>query len=484
MTRVLPAARPDVTDRAAATEWGMAETNLIGDAMLTRAEGIAEGRAARARTPRTALAAISTAGRDPLGILERQNSTRVADLIPLRTERMAAGPFAFYRGTAAIMAADFAREPHTGILVPSCGDAHIGNFGFFASPQRTLMFDVNDFDESAWAPWEWDLKRLVASIVIGARDSRGSAVADDAARRSVIAYARALRSAAGLDPLQRYFAHFAADAGADGLDVDSRRDLQTAIAAAEKRTGARAARKLTVRGADGHLRFVEQPPVMTHADPGIRAIGDEAFSLYAESAGVDIQLLLRQYRVRDVARRVVGVGSVGTRCYLAVLGTPDAEPMILQVKEAGRSVLAEYGGIVQPADLQRLIDESGEGARVVGMQRVLQAFSDPFLGHIRGAQDYYVRQFHDMKGSIDTDVIEDEGYRDYAVACAITLARAHAQAPAATAISGYAGKGGRLADILVRWANAYADLAAEDYRAFVKQATQKKQKKHAKESSA
>ena len=175
----------------------MVETNLLGDRMLTRAEGLAEGRAARARMPRQDLAAITTAGRDPMGILARQNSTRLADLIPLRTERMSASAFAFYRGTAALMAADFAREPNTGILVPSCGDAHLGNFGFFASPQRTLLFDLNDFDEAAWAPWEWDLKRLVASVVIGARDARGSSVADDAARLSVVAYARALRAAVG-----------------------------------------------------------------------------------------------------------------------------------------------------------------------------------------------------------------------------------------------------------------------------------------------
>ncbi|MBS1905058.1 MAG: DUF2252 domain-containing protein [Actinobacteria bacterium] len=435
--------------------------------MLSRAEGIAAGRAARERIPRDDLANISTTGRDPLGILDRQNSTRLADLIPLRTERMAASPFAFYRGTAAIMAADFAREPHTGILVPSCGDAHIGNFGFFASPQRTLLFDLNDFDEAAWAPWEWDLKRLVASVVIGARDARGQAVADEAARLSVLAYARALRAAVGADPLQRYYAHFDATTSSDGLDVDSRKALRAAVKAAEKRTGQRAARRLTVKGEDGHLRFVEQPPVMTHADPEIREVSDEAFERYAASANVDIQQLLRQYRVRDVARRVVGVGSVGTRCFLAVLGTADAEPLLLQIKQASRSVLAEYGGVAQPADLQERIAEGGEGARVVGVQRVLQAFSDPFLGHIKGARDdYYVRQFHDMKGSIDTDVIEDEGYREYAIACAITLARAHAQAPAAAEIAGYAGKGYRLADILVRWANGYADLAAEDYRRF------------------
>lgn len=452
----------------------MAETNLIGEQILTRAEGLAAGRAARERTPRTELASITAAGRDPLGILDAQNAARLQDLIPLRTERMASSAFAFYRGTAALMAADFAREPHTGILVPSCGDAHISNFGFYASPQRTLMFDLNDFDEAAWAPWEWDLKRLVASVVIGARETRGQAVADEAARLSVIAYARALRAASTADPLQRYYAHFDATASRDGLDVDSQQALQQAITAAEKRTGRRAARKLTVRGDDGHLSFIENPPVMTHADPDIKAVGDEAFEQYAQTANVDIQLLLKQYQVRDVARRVVGVGSVGTRCYLAVLATPDAEPMLLQVKEAGRSVLTEYGRIPQPSEVQELIETRGEGARVVGMQRTLQAFSDPFLGHIRGrSQDYYVRQFHDMKGSIDTDVIEDKGYREYAVACAITLARAHAQAPASTAISGYLGKGNEVARILVGWANAYADLAAEDYRAFVAQAAQR-----------
>jgi uncharacterized protein (DUF2252 family) len=449
----------------------MTETSVVGDSMLTRAEGLAAGRAARTRVPRAELAALTTTGRDPLAILDHQNSTRVQELIPLRTERMAAGPFAFFRGTAAIMAADFAREPHTGILVPSCGDAHIGNFGFFASPQRTLMFDLNDFDEAAWAPWEWDLKRLIASVVIGARETRGQDLADAAARQSVLAYVRALTAAVRADPLQRYFAHFDAEASRTGLDVDSQRTLQKAIAAAEKRTGARAARKLTVRGDDGHLRFIEQPPVMTHADPEIREVSDTAFAEYAATANVDIQLLLRQYRVRDVARRVVGVGSVGTRCYLAVLGTADAEPLLLQVKEAGRSVLVEYGGIAQPDDLQQRIADGGEGARVVGVQRVLQAFSDPFLGHIKGAaDDYYVRQFHDMKGSIDTDEIEDEGYREYAVACAITLARAHAQAPSAAQIAGYAGKGARLADTLVGWANAYADLAAADYRAFTARA--------------
>ncbi|GAB6858714.1 DUF2252 domain-containing protein [Microbacterium xylanilyticum] len=451
----------------------MTETSLVGEPMLTRAQGLAAGRAVRQRVPRAELASLTTTGRDPLAILERQNSARLQDLVPLRTERMAVDPFAFFRGSAAIMAADLARAPHTGILVPSCGDAHIGNFGFFASPQRTLLFDLNDFDEAAWAPWEWDLKRLVASVVIGAREARGHELADDAARQSVLAYVRALNAAVAADPLQRYFAHFDAEAGRDGLDVDSQRGLQKAIAAAEKRTGERAARKLTARGDDGHLRFVEQPPIMTHAAPEIREVSDAAFERYAATANVDIRLLLRQYRVRDVARRVVGVGSVGTRCYLAVLGTADAEPLLLQVKQAGRSVLVEYGGVDQPDELEQRIGEGGEGARVVAMQRVLQAFSDPFLGHIKGPRDdYYVRQFHDMKGSIDTDTIEDDGYREYAVACAITLARAHAQAPAAAQISGYAGKGGQLADTLVSWANAYADLATADYRAFATRATE------------
>ncbi|MBS1674620.1 MAG: DUF2252 family protein, partial [Actinobacteria bacterium] len=277
------------------------------DELLSRAEGLARGRALRTQLPRTELARITTEGRDPLGILARQNATRVQELVPLRTERMAASAFAFYRGTAALMAADFAREPHTSILVPSCGDAHISNFGFFASPQRTLIFDLNDFDEAGSAPWEWDLKRLVASIVIGARDARGQAVADEAARLSVLAYARALRAAVTADPLRRYYAHFDAGTRLEGLDDASQRDLQQAIAAAEKRTGARAARRLTTTDADGALRFVENPPVMTHADPEIQAVGAEAFRQYAESANVDIRLLLRQYSLRDLARRVVGV---------------------------------------------------------------------------------------------------------------------------------------------------------------------------------
>lgn len=436
--------------------------------VLSRADWVAAGREVRTQVPRAALAKLDPHGRDPLGILARQDAQRVPELVPLRAERMAASPFAFYRGTAAIMAADLAREPHTGILVASCGDAHISNFGFYASPQRTLMFDLNDFDEAAWAPWEWDLKRLVASVVIGARGVRDAAVGERSARDAVLAYTRALRAAVAASPLERYYFHLDPKTTYPGLDASSRTVLKRAIKDAKRRTGDRAVRKLTAPDAEGRVRFVESPPTTTRAEPEVYPRMQDAFAQYLASANVDVRLLLRQYVLRDVVRRVVGVGSVGTRCYLSLLDTGDDEAFILQVKEAGLSVLEEHGGIAQPEEVRCAVDEGGQGARVVGMQRILQAASDPFLGHLRGGhRDYYVRQFHDMKGGIDTDALEDEAYRDYAVACAVILARAHAQSENAGAIVGYLGRGAGIAESLLQWADAYAALSEADYRAFV-----------------
>jgi len=439
-------------------------------APMSTAEHLERGLAARKATPRRSLSTLTTSGRDPLSILAAQNRTRVPELVPLRTERMSANPFAFYRATAALQAADLARDPHSGILVASCGDAHVANFGFYASPQRTLVFDLNDFDEAAWAPWEWDLKRLIASVVIaGQATSRDEAVVDAAVRGAVYAYARAIRSSVGSSPLERYYLHSDVAAALAIMDPQSRRAMRAAIREAKKRTGDKAARKLTQLGEDGRRRFVDQPPTMTHVESEFASRLQGYIETYIASADISIRVLLYDYVFADIARRVVGVGSVGTRCWITVFQDGDGRPLLLQVKEAGRSVLAEYGGIEQPAEADRFIAEHGQGARVVALQKTLQAFSDPFLGHARGPEgrDFYVRQFRDMKGGISAETLEDVPFATYAQACAVTLARAHAQSPTVTELAGYLGNGRVAAEAILEWSRAYAELSRADYEAFV-----------------
>jgi uncharacterized protein (DUF2252 family) len=433
-----------------------------------------EGHAARDRTPRATLAELVTTDRDPMAILDEQDATRVPELVPIRTERMAASPFAFYRGTAALMAADLAASPGTDLTVGSCGDAHVANFGLYASPQRTLAFDLNDFDEAAWAPWEWDLKRLVTSVVIaGQVSSRDESVVRDAALGAVRTYARSLRAGAERSPLQRYFDHFDADIAAKAVDDETAHAIQSAIKDAEKRTSKRAARKLTRMGDDGRLEFVEEPPTMVHVDPMYEARLAEVFDMYIASANVDIRVLLSKYAVVDLARRVVGVGSVGTRCFLVALQDGAGGALILQAKEAGQSVLIQHGGVAQPPGVQRYFDTYSDGGRVVAMQRVLQAVSDPFLGHFTGKaadvaadRTFYLRQFHDKKGGFDMEGLEDRPFRWYAEACAATLARAHGQSPQAGIASGYVGGGRVVGEAILEWAYAYAAQSYKDWQLF------------------
>ncbi|MFG6444757.1 DUF2252 domain-containing protein [Microbacterium sp. P07] len=427
------------------------------------------GRDARQRLPRRDLSVLTTTGRDPLGVLATQNATRVPELVPLRAERMSASVFAFYRGAAAVMAADLARDAHSGITVASCGDAHVANFGFYASPQRTLVFDLNDFDEAAWAPWEWDVKRLVTSIVLaGHETSRDDGVVRETAAAAVRTYARVLGRLVERDPLARYFEHFSPHALLDSYDAESREVIVEAIRDAKRRTGRRAVRRLTVDAGDGRLAFIEMPPTMVHVDADARRRMLGADADYRASVNVDVRMLLAQYEAVDVVHRVVGVGSVGTRCFLVLLQDGDGHALVVQGKEAGRSVLEQFGGVHQPAPLTEMIAASGEGARVVALQRVLQAVSDPFLGHVQSPdQDYYARQFHDMKGGIEMVELDDAPFHRYAQACAATLARAHAQSPNAPVVAGYAGSGRALTGPIVDWAFAYAELTRADHAAFV-----------------
>ncbi|MFV0434944.1 MAG: DUF2252 domain-containing protein [Leucobacter sp.] len=408
--------------------------------------------------------------RDPLGILAEQNATRLQDLVPLRAERMSENLFAFYRGGAAIMAADLAAGPHSWVLVPSCGDAHISNFGFYGSPQRTLVFDLNDFDESAWAPWEWDLKRLIASIVIaGQMSNRDQPTVEKAVLDSVKTYAVAMRAAIGMSPTKRYFVRLDVEASRDNLGKDSRTVLQNAVKHAHRRTSKRATHRLTRAEENGRLRFIETPPTMTRATEEMEAASIQGLHDYMHSTNADVRQLMHHYRLSDMARRVVGVGSVGTRCALALLQDGDGNTLIMQTKQAVTSVLQQYGGVRQPQELQEHIDNHGEGGRVVAMQRILQAVSDPFLGHLQTPYaDLYVRQFHDMKGGIDAETLDDGPFTAYSQACAVMLARAHSQSPNAAVVSGYVGgKGRKLGEALVQWGYAYTDLTKQDYKKFL-----------------
>lgn len=427
------------------------------------------GAAARRHTPRRALAEMPSGTRDPLGILDAQNRDRIPELVPVRSERMSTTPFTFYRGTAALMAADLADAPHSGILVASCGDAHVSNFGFYASAQRSLMFDLNDFDEAAWAPWEWDIKRLAASIVVaGLASGRADTVVDDAVLAAVASYARGLRRATESTPSARYFTHFDVEGSRRLLDRAAQKAIRSAVRQAQRRTGERAVQRLTEPDADGRRRFVLHEPTMSPVGPELRERVHGLVDQYRRTASPDVALLFEHYAVADVARRVVGVGSVGTRCYLVLLQDGAGATLLMQPKQASRSVLVEYGRVPQPAVVGQTIDEHGEGARVVAMQRILQGVSDPFLGHLRSPDaDYFVRQFHDMKGGVDVEELEDGPFVTYAQACAAVIARAHSQSVTAAEVAGYIGGGRAVGQALLVWARGYAELSRGDHAAFV-----------------
>jgi uncharacterized protein (DUF2252 family) len=440
----------------------------------TAAESAAAGRALRRHVPRTAHAALASpaASRDPLAIIAEQNADRLADLVPLRIGRMLASPFTFYRGTAGIMAFDLAEDTATGIDVVVCGDAHISNFGLFASPQRTLVFDLNDFDEAAVAPWEWDLKRLVTSVVIGARDNGFTEQqARATALEAAASYRSSLREMAELTAVQRYYFRADTDALKENLHRRGQKILDRAVRDAARRTSDAYLDKVSELDATGTRRIVESPPVLTHVSPELEFQVERLYAQYLLTIPVDVAVLLSQFRITDLARRVVGVGSVGTRCYILVLSGPANEPIILQVKEAPPSVLNTYGGM--PA--ATILDLDGnaeplyqnEGHRVVANQRVLQAVSDSFLGHfsVPDGRHFYVRQFRDRKGSIDVAGLGVPEYTTYVDGCAALLARAHAQSSTALTIAGYLGKSHVFDRAVVDWSFAYADRSLEDYEA-------------------
>jgi uncharacterized protein (DUF2252 family) len=418
------------------------------------------------------------AGRvDPVAVLEKQGKTRVAELLPIRHARMAASPFAFFRGSAAIMTSDLAGTHRSGLTTQLCGDAHLANFGGFAAPDRQLVFDLNDFDETLPGPWEWDVKRLGASVAVAARDA-GLGGRD---RRTAVAgaargYREAMRDFAEMRNLDVWYSRLDADEivarARQGLGGKSARKLERDMGRAERKNSLRALDKLT-RRVDGGLRLISDPPLMVpiaellpEADATVVTAGLHAIvSDYAESLRPDLRPVVQSYRAVDVARKVVGVGSVGTRAWVVLmLGRDDQDPLFLQVKEAERSVLQPHLGRGRYAN---------QGRRVVEGQRLMQAAGDVLLGWIRtakvedGERDFYVRQLWDWKYSIALERFDVDGFERYSRLCGMTLARAHARTGDRVAIAAYLGSSDAFDKALARFAESYADRNAADHRALV-----------------
>lgn len=440
-------------------------------------ESRAQGKELRSTIARSAHAAVGPAERDPVAILATQHASRLAGLIPVRIGRMLQSPFAYYRGTAAVMAHDLSTGPRTGVEVVSCGDAHVSNFGLFASPERRLLFDLNDFDEAGNAPWEWDVKRLAASVYVGGRDiGMSEAACTDAAEAAVRAYRESLARLYELSALERYYYQVDAEQLTGLTAAGNRAVVRKTVKKARSRTSEQVLAKIVTTEADGRWRIADQPPITRHVDHATVAELQLLFERYRATLRQDVALLLSQFTLADFVLRVVGVGSVGTRCYVIMFVGPQNEPLFLQAKEAQPSVLATYGGL--PDALPDGVPGTGEphtqGHRVVAAQRILQAQSDPFLGWITGwageaanrpRVDYYWRQFRDMKGSVDLATLTPAQFTAYGVLCGGLLARAHSQSPGGAVVRGYLGQSDAFDRAVARWSRGYADQCEADYAA-------------------
>jgi uncharacterized protein (DUF2252 family) len=443
---------------------------------LTAAERAARGKAARGRAPLASHGEWSAPSDrpDPVALLEEQAATRVPELVPIRYGRMLTSPFAFYRGGAYLMASDLAGEPRTGLAAQLCGDAHLSNFGGFASAERSLIFSVNDFDETLPGPFEWDVKRLLASFAVVGRQLGHDATKR---RRVVLAGAARYRSAmaafAAMTALEVWYARLDVDRllseyGGPSKGKDAK-TLQKTIEKAHTKDSTKALAKLT-RVVDGEPRIIGDPPLIV---PIRDILGEDALEpsgevrrivrTYRRSLPRDRRRLLERYRVVDLARKVVGVGSVGTRTWIVLLlGNDDKDALFLQLKEAQRSVLEPF---------LTKSEFANSGQRVVEGQRLMQSSSDIMLGWDRVPgldrvpRDFYVRQLWDWKSSADVDAMDERQLTSYGEMCAWTLARAHARSGDPIAISAYLGKSTKFDNALVAFAEAYADQNERDYAA-------------------
>jgi uncharacterized protein (DUF2252 family) len=450
---------------------------LIKD--LSPAQRAQRGRQLRARVPRNSHAELDekSGQRDPVDVLIKQSGDRERDLVPIRYGRMLASPFSYFRGAALSMASDLAATPATGLPVQACGDAHVGNFGMFGTAERRLIFDINDFDETLPGPWEWDVKRLAASLEISAREigikaRQRAALVQAAVRR----YRQAMATFAGQTNLAVWYASADVDElrrrFSQRLAPRQRTNLMKGVSKARTKDSMTALDKLC-RIVDGKPRIVADPPLVVPLSSllpqDLDSSGTEAglvqlVEKYRRTLPGDRRFLLDQYQFEsaDTARKVVGVGSVGTRCWIMLmLGKDSSDPLFLQIKEAGPAVLSEFAG---PSKFDN------QGQRVVEGQRLMQAASDIFLGWLRVSpapdgvtRDFYVRQLRDWKFSFDTQQMVPAGLSDYGEICGWTLARAHARSGDRIAISAYLGTADTFDRAVAKFAASYADLNERDY---------------------
>jgi uncharacterized protein (DUF2252 family) len=412
--------------------------------------------------------------RDPVEILMRQARTRTPELAPIRYGRMARSPFAFFRGGAAIMAADLADTPVSGLRAQLCGDAHLANFGMFAAPDRRLVFDLNDFDETLPGPWEWDVKRLAASIAVAGRDRGfGGRARRDAVRGTARAYRKTMRRLAAMRTIDVWYTRMDEERFSQYLSKSGRKRLDKAVAKARRKDSLRALDKLTY-DVGGEPRIISDPPLVIPIDELAGTVEPELvrdrlgtyLRDYQKTLQHNRRHLLAGYQLVDVAHKVVGVGSVGTRCWIALLLGHDAsDPLFLQLKEAEPSVLEPYAG------RRRAMNQ---GRRVVEGQQLMQAASDVFLGWLRveddldgRRRDYYVRQLWDAKASAPIDTMPADAMAGYGAICGWTLARAHARSGDRVAIADSIGRGDGFDRALARFAETYADQNERDYAALV-----------------
>ncbi|MEV2197500.1 DUF2252 domain-containing protein [Streptomyces phaeochromogenes] len=445
----------------------------------TPQERAEHGKAARSTAPRSSHAEFAPTPKrpDPVDIIEAQSATRVPELVPIRYGRMTESPFRFYRGAAAIMAGDLDDTPRSGIRAQLCGDAHLLNFRLLASPERRMMFDINDFDETLPGPWEWDVKRLTASFVIAGRandfsDKERARIV----RATVRSYREWMRRFARMGNLDVWYAQFdeawVRQQFGPALSARARDRWSQAVTKARGRDSLQAFGKLT-RVVDGQIRIAAVPPLITPLQDLLQGVERDALEKevhrlierYGHTVQSDRRALLQQYRVADMARKVVGVGSVGTRCWIVLLlGRDDRDPLLLQAKEADQSVLAPFAGAGAHAT---------QGERVVCGQRLMQATSDIFLGWERvdgidgRRRDFYVRQLRDWKGIAQPELMVPAGMKTFGELCGATLARAHARSGDRIAIASYLGGGDSFDRALATFAESYADQNEKDHQALV-----------------
>ena len=431
----------------------------------SRAERHRQGRALREKCPRASQGEWKprSKSQDIIKLLEQSDADRIPGLIPLKYQRMSVSPFTFFRGSAIIQARDLANANVSGITVQTCGDCHLANFGGFASPERKFVFDINDFDETYPGPWEWDVKRLGASLILAARDnsfSKGNA--REAVHAAAAAYRKRMAEFAEMTALERYYAQVSFEAIQEYFrnDPDMSARLVKKYKKARSQTSEAVAPKLTTLD-DGRPMIKDEPPVLYHPQGFTRAFEkqrEEFVKRYKQSLQADRRLLYERYRYQDAAMKVVGVGSVGTRCAVSLLLSEDGDPLFLQFKEARRSVLES------PRGKSRY---SNQGYRVVEGQRLMQAASDIFLGWSSTSRhDYYVRQLRDMKVSAEVETFKPSTLIGYATLCGWTVARAHAKTGSAVTIAGYLGSREEFDDALANYSEAYADQAERDFKAF------------------